>query len=194
MLTGVNLAAWGLKNTFVLENFSKDIVKNGEAGGDKNRLAELLRYILNHTTIPRLRISSIGPEFVNDALLEVFSQSRIIPHFHFSIQSGSNTILKAMARHYDGDYMRKLLKKMLQIPRKDGVDISIGADIIVGFPAETEQDFQNTYELVRDYNITKLHAFPFSAHTLGESVPAGKFQNQIPEPIKKDRMNRLLAL
>ena len=99
-----------------------------------------------------------------------------------------------MARHYDGDYMRKLLKKMLEIPRKDGVNISIGADIIVGFPGETEQDFQDTFELVRDYNITKLHAFPFSAHTLGESVPAGKFQNQVSEPLKKDRMNRLLAL
>ena len=125
VLTGVNLAAWGLENTYVLENFSKDIIKNEQAGGDKNRLAELLRYILKHTTIPRLRISSLGPEFVNNDLLDIFSETRIIPHFHFSIQSGSNLILKAMARHYDGDYMRQLLKKILSIPRKDKVDISI---------------------------------------------------------------------
>lgn len=83
---------------------------------------------------------------------------------------------------------------MLEIPRKDGVSISIGADIIVGFPGETERDFKDTFELVRDYNITKLHAFPFSAHTLGESVPAGKFQNQVQESVKKERMNQLLQL
>lgn len=194
VLTGVNLAAWGLKNTYILENFSKDILKNGKTGGDKNRLAELLTYLLKHTTIPRLRISSIWPEFVNNNLLEVFAETRIIPHFHFSIQSGSNTILQAMARHYDGNYMRKLLKKMLTIPRKDGVSISIGADIIVGFPGETDKDFEDTMELIRDYNITKLHAFPFSAHTLGESVPAGKFQNQIPENTKKQRMSDILSL
>lgn len=99
-----------------------------------------------------------------------------------------------MARHYDGDYMRNLLGKMLQISRKDGVDISIGADIIVGFPGESERDFEDTFELVRDYNITKVHAFPFSAHTLGESVPAGKFTDQVPETLKQERMARLLSL
>ena len=99
-----------------------------------------------------------------------------------------------MARHYDRGYMKELLQKTQDIQRKDGVDISIGADIIVGFPGETEEDFIKTYNLVKDFNITKLHAFPFSAHTMGESVPAGSFKNQVSEGDKKDRMNRLLGL
>lgn len=194
VLTGVNLAAWWLPNTHDRAYFSRDVVKKWTAGWDGSRLAELLRYILEHTTIARLRISSLGPEFVTDEVIEILSDSRIIPHFHFSIQSGSNRILAEMARHYDGDYMRKLLKKMLTIPRVDGASISIGADIIVGFPSETDEDFRDTYELVRDYNITKLHAFPFSEHSLGEWVPAGRFKHQIPEHIKKERMNSLLRL
>jgi len=64
-------------------------------------------------------------------VLEIFAEERIYPHFHYSIQSGSSNVLASMARHYDGEYMRKLLKKTLEIQRTDGVDISIGADIIV---------------------------------------------------------------
>jgi len=194
VLTGVNLAAWGLPNTHDIAYFSSDVIKKWTAWWNRSRLAELLRYILRHTTIPRLRISSLGPEFVTDEVIEILAEARIIPHFHFSIQSGSNRILREMARHYDGDYMRKLLKKILAIQRVDGIDISIWADIIVGFPSETDEDFDDTYELVRDYNITKLHAFPFSEHSLGEWVPAGRFKHQIPEQIKKERMNRLLLL
>jgi len=194
VLTGVNLAAWGLPNTHDIAYFSRDITKKWVAWGNGSRLAELLRYILKNTSIPRLRISSLGPEFVTDEVIEVLADARIIPHFHFSIQSGSNRILREMARHYDGDYMRKLLKKTLAVKRADEVDISVWADIIVWFPSETDEDFEDTYELVRDYNITKLHAFPFSEHSLGEWVPAGRFKHQIPEHIKKERMNSLLSL
>ena len=194
VLTGVNLSAWGLKNTHNLENFSSDVIKQGKNWGNASRFWELLRYILKHTTIPRIRISSLWPEFVTDDVLEIFAEERIYPHFHYSIQSGSSNVLASMARHYDGEYMRKLLKKTLEIQRTDGVDISIGADIIVWFPWESEQDFLETYNLVKDYNITKLHAFPFSPHTMGESVPAGIFKNQVPEKIKKERMEEILEL
>ncbi len=193
VLTGVNLSAWGLDNTHDIKNFSPDMIKNGEQWWG-SRFSELLRKILDNTSIPRIRISSLWPEFIDDSVLEILSEERIYPHFHFSIQSGSSNILKAMARHYDGDYMRKLLKKTLEISRKDGVSISIWADLIVWFPGETEEDFMDTYHLVKDFRITKLHAFPFSAHTMGESVPAGKFQDQVPENIKKERMQRLITL
>ncbi len=179
VLTGVNLSAWGLEST---------------NDTHKSRFAELLQNILNKTSIPRLRISSLWPEFINDDVLKVLWEERIYPHFHFSIQSGSSNILQSMARHYDGIYMRKLLGKTRNIIRKDGVSISIWADIIVGFPGETEKDFMETYKLIRDYKITKVHAFPFSAHTMGESVPAGKFKNQVPENIKKERMQKITDL
>lgn len=179
VLTGINLWAWWIDNT--------NDYKNG-------KLAEILEYILEKTEIPRIRISSLGPEFVDTRVLKIFENKRIYPHFHFSIQSGSSNVLKAMRRHYDGDYMKDLLKKTLAVKREDGVDISIWADLIVGFPGETESDFQETYNLVKDYNITKLHAFPFSNHTFWEHVPASFFPLQVDEKIKKQRMDSLLAL
>jgi len=193
VLTGVNLSAWGLDNTHDIQNFSEDLIKNGVSWWG-SRFAELLRYILDNTSIPRVRISSLWPEFVDDAVIQILAEERIYPHFHFSIQSGSTNTLKAMARHYDGDYMKWLLKRIRDIQREDEVEISIWADLIVGFPGESEEDFMDTYNLVADYKITKLHAFPFSAHTMGESVPAWKFKDQVPEHIKKDRMNRLMEL
>lgn len=193
VLTGVNLSAWGLKNTHDINNFSENLEKNGQKW-QGSRFAELMTYILEHTNIPRIRISSLGPEFIDRACLKVFENERIYPHFHFSIQSGSSEVLKSMARHYDGAYMRKLLMDLRSIRREDGVEIWIWADLIVGFPGETEENFIETYNLVKDCEITKVHAFPFSAHTMWESVPAGKFKNQIQDSVKTDRMNRLMAL
>jgi tRNA A37 methylthiotransferase MiaB len=79
VLTGVNLSAWGLETT-------NDI--------HSSRFAELLKYLLQETNIPRLRISSLGPEFIDDKCLEVFKNERIYPHFHYSVQSGSSHVLK----------------------------------------------------------------------------------------------------
>ncbi len=176
VLTGVNLSAWGLKNTNQIW---------------ESRFAELLQYLLDNSSIPRLRISSLGPEFIDDAVLKVFENERIYPHFHYSIQSGSSAVLKAMARHYDWEYMKELLIKNRAIQRDDSVWISIGADIIVWFPGETEEHFRETCDLVRECKITKLHAFPFSPHEYWENVPAGFFKDQISDEIKKDRMKRL---
>ncbi len=177
VLTGINLSAWGLDST-------NDIWKS--------RLAELLQYLLKHSNIPRIRISSMWPEFINDACFKIFENTRIYPHFHYSIQSGSSHILNKMKRHYHWKYMKDILQKTLNIKREDGVSISIWADIIVWFPDETEKDFKETLELVKNYGITKLHAFPFSAHEMWETVPAWAMKNQINGKIKKQRMKILL--
>ena len=173
VLTWVNLSAWWLRDT-------NDVWQS--------RFAELLEYILEKTTIPRLRISSLWPEFIDDRCLEIFKKTRIYPHFHFSVQSGSSKVLKDMRRHYDWEYMRKLLEKTKNLEREDWVEVSIWADIIVGFPWETKDDFMDTYNLVKDWLITRVHAFPFSAHKFWESVPAWKFENQVSDLEKKDRM------
>ncbi|MGE4444392.1 MAG: MiaB/RimO family radical SAM methylthiotransferase [Candidatus Altimarinota bacterium] len=178
VLTGVNLGAWGQENT----NQFID-----------SKLGDLLEYILEKTEIQRIRISSLGPEFVDEKVLKIFENKRIYPHFHYSIQSGSSPVLKAMRRHYDGEYMRDLLQKTLNVKREDGVKVSIGADLIVGFPGESEENFLDTLDLVKNYNITKVHAFPFSNHTLGEHVPASFFPHQIDEKIKKQRLDLLIA-
>ena len=173
VLTGVNLSAWGLEHTNDIWN---------------SRFAELLEYILEKTDIPRLRISSMWPEFIDNRCLEVFKNTRIYPHFHYSVQSGSTKILKSMHRHYNGEYMRKLLENTKNIKREDNVEVSIWADLIVGFAGETQDDFMDTYNLVKDGLITKVHAFPFSAHTMWESVPAWKFPTQLDDKTKKERM------
>jgi len=116
VLTGVNLGAWGQSTT---NQFREP------------KLHELLEYILENTSIPRIRVSSLGPEFADENLLKIFQETRMYPHIHYSIQSGNSRILKLMRRHYDGAYMRNLLTQTLQIPRKDGIKISIGADLIV---------------------------------------------------------------
>ncbi len=179
VLTWINLWAWGLNNT---NNYKE------------GKLAEILSYILEKTEIQRIRISSLGPEFVDEKVLKIFENKRMYPHFHFSIQSGSSPILKSMRRHYDGDYMKNLLKKTREIKREDWVSVSIWADIIVWFPWETEKDFLETYHLVQDYNITKIHAFPFSNHTFWESVPASFYENQVEEKIKKQRLEKIMWL
>lgn len=179
VLTWVNLWAWGLKST-------NDIWKS--------RLHELLQFILDNSSIKRIKISSLWPEFVSDELIKLFSHPRISPHFHFSLQSWSDKILKLMKRHYDSKKLKDILKKVREVKRTDCLDISIWADIIVWFPSETEDDFIDTYNMVSDFKITKLHAFPFSAHKIWETVPAWFFPNQIDEKTKKSRLKRLIEL
>jgi tRNA A37 methylthiotransferase MiaB len=188
VLTWVNLSAWWLESTNPPP--SPLPIKEGEHKVP-SRFAELLRHILDNTTIPRIRISSMWPEFIDDACLEIFKETRIYPHFHYSVQSWSSHVLKSMHRHYDWKYMRDLLEKTKNIARKDAVEVSIWADLIVWFPWETDDDFDDTYNLVKDWLITKIHGFPFSPHTTWESVPAWSFPDQISDNIKKDRMWKL---
>lgn len=179
VLTWINLWAWWLNST-------NDIWQS--------KLSEILEYILSNTKIKRIRISSLWPEFVDDKCLEIFKNSRIYPHFHYSVQSASSKILKLMNRHYNQEYIKNLLLKTKNIKRNDNVDISIWADIIVWFPWEDENDFKETINLIKEVWIQKIHAFPFSSHKIWESVPAWKFKNQIDENTKKQRMQILTKI
>lgn len=177
VLTGINLGAWWApsSNDYHLSKF-----------------VELVEVILEKTTLERLRISSLGVEFVSDELIQLFQNTRINPYIHLSIQSGSTPILKAMNRHYDGIKLREVLTKLRWLKRHDGHTINIWADLIVGFPAESEEDFLDTKEIVEQYQITQLHAFPFSPHVDHYSVPAGSFSDQVPNHIAQRRLKDLL--
>jgi tRNA A37 methylthiotransferase MiaB len=131
-------------------------------------------------------------EFCSDELISLFKNTHIIAYPHLSIQSGSSKILKSMGRHYDGDTTRAVLEKLYTLEREDGIKMNIGADIIVGFPGETPEDFEQTRELVTKYHITQLHAFPFSAHMDHYSVPAGMYPDQVPNHIIQSRLRSLL--
>lgn len=179
VITGVNLWAWWADNT---NNF-KD-----------SKLGELLKSILEETNIERIKISSLWPEFIDNELLEIFKNERILPHFHISIQSWSSKILNLMNRHYNREYLEKLLKKLKNLKREDNIEVSIWADIIVWFPSENEADFLDTYNLIEKWYITKTHAFPFSDHKIWEAIPASKFPNQIDNNTKKERINKILEI
>ena len=177
VFTGINLGAWGS----ISSNDYKD-----------SRLIELIEAVLERTTLERLRISSLGVEFLSDRLIALFAQPRINAYVHLSIQSGSTRILWAMNRHYDAINVREVLQKLRNMKREDHTLLNIGADLIVGFPSETAEDFADTEQLVREYEITQLHAFPFSGHLDHYSVPAGSYPDQIPNHIAQSRLKHLL--
>ena len=121
--------------------------------------ANLLAKLLENTKKIRLRISSMYPECVDDGILEIVANKRICPHFHLSIQSGSDKILKAMNRPYREADIRRAINNL----RKAKDNPFIGCDIITGFPSETEEDFLQTFKMCEDLKIPGIHVFPFSA-------------------------------
>ncbi|UTC92412.1 tRNA (N(6)-L-threonylcarbamoyladenosine(37)-C(2))-methylthiotransferase MtaB [Treponema denticola] len=121
--------------------------------------ANLLAMLLENTKKIRLRISSMYPECVDDGILEIVANKRICPHFHLSIQSGSDKILKAMNRPYREADIRRAINNL----RKAKDNPFIGCDIITGFPSETEEDFLQTFKMCEDLKIPGIHVFPFSA-------------------------------
>lgn len=179
VLTGINLGAWGSESS---NNF------------EGSKFVFLVNEILEKTDIERVRISSLGVEFFTDELINLFANPRLIAYAHLSIQSGSTKILKKMNRHYDGEKVRDTLEKLRNLQREDGVIMNIGADLILGFPDETNEDYADTLELVPKFKITQLHAFPFSGHVDHYSVPAGKFDHQVPNHIAQMRTKKILEI
>ena len=121
--------------------------------------ANLLAKLLENTKKIRLRISSMYPECVDDGILKIVENKRICPHFHLSVQSGSDKILKAMNRPYREADIRRAVDNL----RKVRDNPFIGCDIITGFPSETEEDFLQTFKMCEDLKIPGIHVFPFSA-------------------------------
>lgn len=177
VLTWINLAAWWLNTTNQYPN---------------PHFPKLLKQILENTSIPRIRISSIWPEFIENSWYEILENERILPYFHLSIQSWSDKILKAMGRHYTRKNIENIITNLRKL--KKSIPINIWADIIVWFPGETENDFLETYNLAKNFNITKLHVFPFSSHQIWDTVPASKFPNQVSNEIKKERERKLIEI
>ena len=176
VITWINLAAWWCTDT---------------KKPQENKFAKLLQQILDKTKIERIRISSLWPEFLNDEFFEVIKNTRFLPHFHISIQSFSDEILKSMNRNYNSKTLDSVITKLRNLKRPDKDQISIWADIIVWFPWETEKDFQDTVDWIIKHQINKVHAFPFSAHDKWETIPAHALPNQVTQEIKKKREKEL---
>jgi threonylcarbamoyladenosine tRNA methylthiotransferase MtaB len=160
----------------------------GGYGSDiESSLAQLVSLILTRTAIRRLRISSLEPWNISNDMIDLFGNSRIMPHVHLPIQSGSNPILKRMARRGCVEDYAKLVAAL----RCVRPDISISSDIIVGFPGESESDWYMTMQTVKELAFSQLHIFPFSPR---KGTVAATFDNAIPSEVIKSRCKALAQI
>lgn len=150
--------------------------------------ADLLEGVDAIENIGRVRLGSLDPASINEKLVSRMSNlSSLAPHFHLSLQSGSNRILALMKRKYNKEQAMKAIELLRgAIPR-----VQFTTDVIVGFPGETEEDFLDTYDFVKKAGFLNVHIFPYSKR---EGTPAALMKEQIPEDIKKERLHRLEAL
>ncbi len=167
VLSGINLGRWG-----------RDLP-------ERPRLASLLRRLLAETPVQRLRLSSVEPlDWTDDLLRLMAAEPRIARHVHAPLQSGSDRMLRRMYRRYRArHYAERILAAHRLMP-----DAAFGADVLVGFPGETDADFEETRRLVEDLPFTYLHVFTYSARP---STAAADLPDQVPPPIRKQR-NRVL--
>lgn len=148
---------------------AKEIVLTGTNILLYKNLPGLIKKILHQTTIPRIRFGSIDPRLVTDEFIVMFKNPRLMPHLHLSIQSGSPDVLKSMHRPIDIKKIEQITKKLRQINPL----FNFSADIIVGYPTETENDFKKTLELAKKLQLSKIHYFPYSARP---KTPAEKLK------------------
>ena len=164
-----------------LGNYGRDLAPRAELG-------ELLRRILDETAVERLRVSSVEPMDVTEDLIAIFAASeRMARHFHMPMQSGSDRILAAMHRWYRAEHYAR----RAELAREWLPDAAIGADVIAGFPGETEEDHRATLSLIERLPLTYLHVFSFSSRP---GTPAAELRNQVPEQVIARRARELRAL
>ncbi len=171
----------------------KEIVLTGVNIGDfgkttGEKFIDLVKALDGVEGIQRYRISSLEPDLISDELIEYCAQSRaFMPHFHIPLQSGSNTVLKLMHRHYDRELFAEKIHRIKELMP----DAFIGVDVMVGCRGETSECFEETYEFLDSLDVTQLHVFPYSERpgTSALSIPY-----VVSEKDKKLRVKRLLEL
>ena len=169
ILIGINLGAYG-----------EDL----ENGGN---FEDLLRDILKIDGIERVRIGSVYPDKISDEFIEMFSNPKLMPHFHISLQSCDDSVLKRMKRKYGSSLIEERLTKL----RKAVPNMEYTADVIVGFPGETQEMFENSYKLIDKIGFSGLHIFQYSDR---ENTLASTFEDKIDPKVKKERADELEKL
>ena len=169
ILIGINLGAYG-----------EDL----ENGGN---FEDLLRDILKIDGIERVRIGSVYPDKISDEFIEMFSNPKLMPHLHISLQSCDDTVLKRMRRKYGSSLIEERLTKL----RKAVPNMEYTADVIVGFPGESQEMFQNSYNLIDKIGFSGLHIFQYSDR---ENTLASTFEDKIDPKVKKERADELEKL
>lgn len=169
VLTGVNIGDFG-------------------QGGEENFL-KLVKHLDEVKGIDRYRISSIEPNLLSNEIIDfcLNASKRFVPHFHIPLQSGSNTLLKAMRRKY----LRELYEDRVKTIKSLNQDTCIGVDVIVGFPGETDELFQETFDFIKELDISYLHVFTYSERA---NTTAPKLGQSVPMSVRKERSKMLHIL
>lgn len=167
--------------TFLAEGFKEICLTGVDACSYQPSFSGLVKLILQQIPeLPSLQFGSLDPAAIDDEFIELVKQyPNIAPHFHFSVQSGDNLILKRMKRRHSREDVINLCQKLRQVRPQS----TFGADFICGFPTETDEQFQNTIKLVQEAGINKLHVFPYSERP---GTPAA-LMPQVPVEIRKQR-------
>jgi threonylcarbamoyladenosine tRNA methylthiotransferase MtaB len=150
-------------------------------------LRGLLQRILDETKIPGVRLSSLQPQEISPALIKLWKDSRLCPHFHLSLQSGSAGVLKRMNRRYSPEEYQETVKLI----RKKVPAVAITTDVIVGFPGETDKEFEESLEFCKRLGFARIHVFSYSPRS---GTTAAKMAGQVPDKVKKERSRQMLAL
>lgn len=170
VLTGIHIASYG-----------KDL-------NQQDYFLELLKEINQVSGILRVRLSSLEPNLIDESFLQELQKvDKLCPHFHLSLQSGSDHVLKRMNRKYNRDEYRRAI----QLIRQYFENPALTTDVIVGFPGETEADFLDTYDLVEALEFSEIHVFKYSPK---KGTPAANYKDQINGNIKQQRSEKLINL
>lgn len=138
--------------------------------------------------LKRIRISSIEASQITEEVIEVLNQSKkIVRHLHIPLQAGSDPVLARMRRKYSTAFYKEKIERI----REALPNLAITSDVIVGFPGETEEEFQETYDFIKEIGYAELHVFPFSRRT---GTPAARMDNQVDDEVKEERVHRLIEL
>ena len=169
VITGTQLGAWGRDFEPALEPH------------------HLIAAILARTEIARVRFSSLQPQDITPDLLGLWSDPRLMPHFHLALQSGSDAVLTAMRRRYTAaDFLRAAERIRAAVP-----GVAITTDVIAGFPGESENEFEATLALCQEAAFARIHAFPYSQRSRTAAV---RLPGQVELPVRRKRVARLIAL
>jgi tRNA-2-methylthio-N6-dimethylallyladenosine synthase len=168
-----------------IDAYGRDLPGVTESGRHQHTLTDLLYYVHDVPGIERIRFATSHPRYFTERLIRACAElPKVCEHFHIPFQSGDNDILKAMSRGYTHEKYRRIIDKIRQYMP----DASISADAIVGFPGETEEQFENTLQLVEDIGFDLLNTAAYSPRP---GTPAAMWDNQVSEEVKSDRLQRL---
>jgi len=174
-----------------IANGYKEVVLTGTKIGSYNysgvNLRGLIERILAETGVTRLRLSSLQPQEISPELIELWRDRRLCCHFHLSLQSGSDGVLSRMRRRYSvSDYQGAVSLIRAQVP-----EAAITTDVIVGFPGETEAEFQESYNFCQQTGFARIHVFPYSPR---RGTEAARMPDKVSDKVKKERSQKMLAL